>query len=94
MYIVVTLFIYYKDNVVTKKLVKHGNSLALVIEKPLLNILKINENTDLEITIENNALIIKSASLNNVRSQTQDIDGIAKKIMDQYDDLFKKLSKT
>lgn len=80
----------------TKKLVKHGNSLALVIEKPLLNILKINENTDLEITIENNALIIKSALLNhNLQSKDRrDIDHIAKTIMDQYEDIFEKLSKT
>jgi len=71
-----------------KRLVKHGNSLALIIEKPLLNILKINENTDLEIVIENNSLIIRSSIKNN------DIDVVAKKIMDQYEDILKKLSKT
>ena len=79
----------------TKKLVKHGNSLALVIEKPLLNILKFSKETDLEITIKNNALIIKSVSPENrTHSKHKDIDDIAKRIMDQYDDLFKKLSKT
>lgn len=32
-----------------KKLVKHGNSLALIIDKPILDLLNINEETILEI---------------------------------------------
>lgn len=33
----------------TKKLVKHGNSLALILDKPVLELLKIQEDTLLEI---------------------------------------------
>ena len=32
-----------------KKLIRHGNSLALVIDKPVLDLLKITEETPLEI---------------------------------------------
>jgi antitoxin component of MazEF toxin-antitoxin module len=32
-----------------KKLVRHGNSLALVLDKPILELLKISEDTPLEI---------------------------------------------
>lgn len=42
-----------------KKLVKHGNSLALVIDKSILELLKISEKTQLEIKIEGTRLIIE-----------------------------------
>jgi len=43
-----------------KKLVKHGNSLALVIDKPVLDLLKITEDTPLEIeTVDGKSLQIK-----------------------------------
>lgn len=41
-----------------KKLVKHGNSLALVIDKPVLDILKIDAETPLDISTDGDILII------------------------------------
>ena len=41
-----------------KKLVKHGNSLALVIDKPVLDILKINAGTPLDISTDGNVIVI------------------------------------
>ncbi len=41
-----------------KKLVKHGNSLALVIDKPVLDILKISAETSLDISTDGDVLII------------------------------------
>ena len=35
-----------------KKLTKHGNSLALIIDKPILELLNISEDTELEISTE------------------------------------------
>jgi antitoxin MazE len=35
-----------------KKLVKHGNSLAVVLDRPVLDLLKIDETTPLEISTE------------------------------------------
>ena len=47
-----------------KKLTKHGNSLALIIDKPILNVLGINEKTNLEI------LVMGDTSLLNPRVAT------------------------
>jgi antitoxin MazE len=43
-----------------KRLIRHGNSLALVIDKPVLDLLKITEDTPLEIeTFDGKSLQIK-----------------------------------
>jgi antitoxin MazE len=44
-----------------KKLCKHGNSLALVIDRPILRLLGIDERTPLEISTEGTALIVTPA---------------------------------
>jgi antitoxin MazE len=41
-----------------KTLQKHGNSLALVLEKPVLELLNINAETPLQIQISNGSLIV------------------------------------
>jgi antitoxin component of MazEF toxin-antitoxin module len=41
-----------------KKLSKHGNSLALVIDRSILDLLTIDENTPLEVSTDGEALII------------------------------------
>jgi antitoxin component of MazEF toxin-antitoxin module len=43
-----------------KHLTKHGNSLALVIEKPILDLLKIDATTPLEITTDGKSLTIRA----------------------------------
>jgi antitoxin MazE len=46
----------------TKTLIKHGNSLALIIDKPILELLKIDENTQLEIsTMDGKSLQVRPA---------------------------------
>lgn len=46
-----------------KKLVRHGNSLALVLDRPILDLLKINEDTPLEIgTSDGKTLHIRPAT--------------------------------
>jgi len=42
----------------TKTLIKHGNSLALVIDKPILEMLKISADTPLELTSNGDVLMI------------------------------------
>ncbi len=74
-----------------KKLTKHGNSLALVLDKPLLQLLKINEETILEISIKNGSLIISPVKKSK---KNKGVEEIADRIMDKYSDAFKKLSKT
>ena len=41
-----------------KKMVTHGNSAALIIDKPILQLLKIDETTPLELTTDGKNLII------------------------------------
>ncbi len=80
-----------------KKLSKHGNSLALVIDKPILKLLKFDENTKSEIAIEDGALVIRPISDNQIKLSSHDreklIKEAAEKIMDQYEEAFKELAK-
>ena len=41
-----------------KKLSKHGNSLALVIDRPILELLKIDEETNLNLATDGQTLIV------------------------------------
>ena len=42
-----------------KLLIKHGNSLALVIDKPILEMLQITADTPLEMTTNGDAILIR-----------------------------------
>lgn len=42
----------------TKTLIKHGNSLALVIDKPILEMLQISADTPLELTTDGDSILI------------------------------------
>ena len=75
-----------------KKLTKHGNSLALVIDKPLLDALKINQSTDLEISIDKGKIIIQPKQKAKKSLTEKDIDKIAEKIMKKYAPVLKKLA--
>ena len=46
---------------ITKKLVKHGDSMALIIDRSLLELLGIDEQTALNITTDGRALMIVPA---------------------------------
>ncbi len=43
----------------TKTLTRHGNSLVLVIEKPILELLKIDDQTPLELVTDGDLLVVK-----------------------------------
>lgn len=49
------------EAVMVKKLTKHGNSLALVIDRPILDLLKIDVETPLEISTDGQRLIVAPA---------------------------------
>ncbi len=42
----------------TKTLIKHGNSLALVIDKPILEMLRISADTPLELTTNGDSIMV------------------------------------
>lgn len=46
-----------------KTLKKHGNSMALVIEKPMMEALGITEETPLQVTVNGNALVVTPANV-------------------------------
>ncbi len=48
----------YYTSVVTKKLIRHGNSAALVLDKALLDLLKVQIDTPLEVTTDGRNIII------------------------------------
>lgn len=48
-----------------KKLTKHGNSLALIIDRPILELLKIDPETPLDISTDGKQLIV--APVNSAR---------------------------
>ncbi len=55
-----------------KKLTRHGNSLALVIDKGVLELLKIDEQTPLEISTDGTILLISPVRDEKRRQQFQE----------------------
>ncbi|TVQ36674.1 MAG: AbrB/MazE/SpoVT family DNA-binding domain-containing protein [Spirochaetaceae bacterium] len=51
----------------TKKLVQHGNSAALIIDKPILDLLNVSMDTPLELTTDGRSIVISP-----VRSHSED----------------------
>lgn len=72
-----------------KHLIKHGNSLALIIDKPILELLQISAETPLEITTNGNSLLISP-----VEGQRDDkkFEEALKKTHKQFGNALKKLS--
>ncbi|MHB8861402.1 MAG: AbrB/MazE/SpoVT family DNA-binding domain-containing protein [Pirellulaceae bacterium] len=56
----------------TKKLSRHGNSLALVIDRSILELLGIDEETTLEISTDGRALVVVPAQGKRRRKRFQD----------------------
>jgi antitoxin component of MazEF toxin-antitoxin module len=71
----------------TKKLVQHGNSAALIIDKPILELLKINFETPLEITTDGSKLIIAPIGLEKSAKRVKES---LKKINNKYSKTLKK----
>lgn len=72
-----------------KKLSAIGNSLGIVIEKPILELLDIDRDTELDMKTDGNRLIIEP-----VRKSRQDrIAASAKRVMDSHEGTFRKLAK-
>lgn len=74
-----------------KKLTKHGNSLALVIDRPVLDLLKIDAETPLDITTDGTRLIIAPAEPATTRRQK--FDAAQEWAHRRYGKAFEKLAK-
>jgi antitoxin MazE len=70
-----------------KKLSAIGNSLGLVIERPILELLDITKDTPLEIRTDGEALIIRPVK------RTEAAVTAADQLMDAHDETFRKLAR-
>ncbi len=73
----------------TKTLIRHGNSLALVIDKPILEMLHISVDTPLTLTTDGNSLLI-SPVRDEVRQEK--LRASLEKINRQFGDDLKRLA--
>jgi len=71
-----------------KKLIQHGNSAALVIDKPILEILKLTNETTFELSTDGRNLIL---SPQIEHTQEKDILHSLKKINKKYGAVLKRL---
>lgn len=67
------------DCVVTKKLIQHGNSAALIIDKPILELLNVTMDTPLEITTDGRNIVISPASSESEAEFLASLEGINKR---------------
>lgn len=72
-----------------KKLTKHGNSLALVIDRPILDLLHIDSDTPLEISTDGKRLLVEPAK----PSARQKFEEAQKAAHKRYGKAFQKLAK-
>ena len=52
------MYTMIREETMQKKLIKHGNSLALVIDKPILEMLRIDADTPIELSTDGDSLLI------------------------------------
>ena len=72
-----------------QKLTKHGNSLALVIDRPILDLLKIDPETPLDVSTDGKQLIIAPAKPSARRKKFEAAQELAHQ---RYVKTFKKLA--
>jgi antitoxin component of MazEF toxin-antitoxin module len=72
-----------------KNLVKHGNSWAIVIDRPILDILKIDPESALELTTDGKSIRISPASPGDTKSKVRQARA---KVNAKHSKAFKKLA--
>ena len=79
-----------------KKLTKHGNSLAILIDKPILELLNMTEDTRINLRTDGTNIIIEPVRAQTSAGTISDnpkLQKIYEDIVAKYDEAFKKLSK-
>ena len=72
-----------------KKLSKHGNSLALVIDRPILELLGIDEDTPLEVSTDGQSLVVAPA---RNKEQQKRFEKAVASVNERYAKTFKRLA--
>lgn len=75
---------------ITKKLTKHGNSYAVVIDRPILDLLGIDNSTLLEISTPDGATIVITPVKS--KAQKKKFKGVLQKINKKYSRALKNLA--
>jgi antitoxin MazE len=65
-----------------------GNSLGIIIDKPILELLKIERDTPLEITTDGDTLTIRPQR----QTRAERLMAVADDVMDEYEEAFKTLA--
>ncbi len=73
-----------------KKLSVVGNSLGFVIEKPILELLHMDRETEFEMSTDGNRLIIEPIRKSQQKDQLEEA---VEKVMKKHDSTFRKLAK-
>ena len=71
-----------------KKLTAIGNSFGIIIERPILDLLRIERDTPLEVRTDGEALIIRPAR----EDHRARVRGAAERMMDVHDETLRKLA--
>ena len=72
-----------------KNLVKHGNSWAIVLDKPILELLKIDPESPVELTTDGRTVTITPVGEGNAKEKVRKA---RKKVNARYGGVFKKLA--
>lgn len=72
-----------------KRLSRSGNSLALVIDKPLLEALDIDADTDLELSTDGDVLVVTPV---RDRRRTKRVQDLVAEAHEQYGGVFRRLA--
>jgi Growth regulator len=84
---------FYIEQNMIKTIVKHGNSRAVVLEKPILKLLNITDKTKLKITTDGNVLMITPiCSCNDKKSDKMGFDSALNWVNKNYQEVLKKLA--
>jgi len=80
-----------------KKLAKHGNSLAILIDKPILELLHINEDTQINVRTDGMNIILEPITGRSqvptlTISEDKKLQNAYEKLKKQYDSTLKKLA--
>lgn len=73
----------------SKRLTRTGNSLALVIDKPLLDALDIDAETELELSTDGDVLVVSPVRARKRRAKVKELVAEAH---EQYGGVFKRLA--
>jgi antitoxin MazE len=76
-----------------KNLSAIGNSLGLVIEKPILELLNITRDTELDVTTDGTRLIIEPVREEEAKGRRVRVGAATKRVMKNHDRTLRRLAK-